>query len=246
MVVGGALVLLAVAILFTALDLPVSALIKVAVWSPAILCMAALLLLFVSAGPRRVVVTALALLLTGCLGLVATHRLVAPLFWWTFLAGILGLIGLLLTVSGLRASEHSPQLRSPGAPVVRWSFWRSKTLDPVPDDASAVAVTVCMADVVIDLPHAGVKTIELDVSILFGGITVRVPRMLQPSEVVIHRAFLLTAGKLRTALPSPPTGAGMPPALSVGIVGVGGDVVVRHELDLDQPQVGEKTTPPGS
>lgn len=232
-VVGGLLVLLAAAILLAALGVPISALTDVAIWSPATLCVAGLLLLLVSAGPRRVVVAAVALLITGCLGLTATHGVVGLLFWWVLLAATLGLIGMFLAVSGLRATEYPLRLGSPGAPLVQRTFWRSKRFDSVPDTASAIAVTACMADVTIDLPHAGVKIVELDANILFGSITVRVPRTLPPSDVVIHRAFLLAAGRLRTSLPPPSAELGMPPALSIGVLGVGGDIVVRHELDLD-------------
>jgi hypothetical protein len=243
-VFGGALVLAAVALLFAVLDAPASALAEAAVWSPATLCGVALLLLFVSAGPRRVVVTAMVLLLAGCLGLVATHRLAGSLFWWLTFVGALALTGLLLAVSGMRGPEQAEQPSSPGAPVVRRSFGHSGTLRPVPDDASAIAVTAFFADVVLELPHAGVKAVELDASVFFGSICVQVPRTLRPEKVATHRAFLLAAGRLSTAPPASTAAGSMPPALSVVVVGVGGDVAVRHELDVEHPALGETSAEP--
>jgi len=227
------LILAGVTVLLAVLGVPPSAVVEAAVWSPAILCVAALAVLLVSAGSRRIVVTALVLLVAGCLGLVATHRLVGLSFWLVCFAGTLALVGSLLVVSGMRRSESLGRPRAPGAPIALRRFGRSGPVEPVPEDATAVAVTACFADVIVALPHAGetAEGIELDATVLFGNITVHLPPILPPDQVVMRRAFVLTAGRLRVAAPPPPTAPKDAPALLIVVIGVGGDVELRHEPD---------------
>ena len=241
MLLGAALVGFALTILFVRLELPSSVLIGVAKWSPMILILIAFLLLVAATGPRRVVFASLLLALVGCLGLIATHGVVGSQFWWLLLAGLLACAGGILVMSGVR-SRKQPNNTRPGAPIVRRRFWRSGTVDQVPAEADAIALTACFADVVLELPYAGqLRNIELEITVVFGTVIVRVPKELERTEVVMHRPFVLGAGRLTT---SPPLSNAVntlnedepapPPALTAVVVGLGGDAAVRHDLDNAQ------------
>jgi hypothetical protein len=204
----------------------------VAVWSPVLFCVVGVVLLLVSVGPRRIVVTALMFLLLGCLGLVATHRVLGAVFWWVSLAATLTLAGLFFVVSGIRSPVRPEHQRRPGAPLVLRRFWRAGPDWSVPQDTEAVAVTACFADAVLDLAHVGKQVaVEVDVTVVFGDVTVRVPRAVPEDLVVTHHAFVLTKRGLAAA-PLPKREPGKPkPVLTVVVIGIGGAVTVLRELD---------------
>jgi hypothetical protein len=89
-----------------------------------------------------------------------------------------------------------------------------------------VSVTVCFADVTIELPYAGAPdNVEIEATILFGRIAFLAPHV-REQDAIVHRAFVITGRKLITK-PPPLKLAGKSPPLSVSLIGVGGDMVVQ-------------------
>lgn len=235
---GIALCAASLAIILMVLQVPREAVVQLGVWSPAVLCATALWLLVKSAVPRRIALTALTLLLAGGLGLTATHHLAGPKFWFLLLAGALAIAGATLARSGIRpATAAAPSPDRPGAAVTYRRLGRSGMLPPVAEGTNAVAVTACFADVVLELPHVGVDVVEVDATIIAGSITVLAPNLRQ-SDVVVHRAFVLSHGVLTTTPPQPRADVNVP-LLTIVLVGLGGDVVVRCSPGDQDPPAGE-------
>lgn len=223
-IAGGLLILLAAVVVFTALGAPLSVLTTMVVWSPVLLCVAGVVVLLTAVTPRRVVVIGLTLLLIGGLGLAASHRLVDAVVWWSGLTAVLVLGGLFLIMSGLRGPAAD---RRPGAPLVCRRLFRNEPALTVPTGTVAIAATVWWADVVLDLPYVSRKVpVEVDATVMFGHLTVRVPDEVPEKRIVRHDAFVMTrrelkANRLQVREPEEPT-----PLLTVVAVGVGGTVKV--------------------
>jgi len=240
--VGTTLVVAAVAIVLAVFDLLVSALSLLARWSPALVCLAGLVILLLTAKPRSSAVVAVSLLLAVGLGLVATHQLARASFWWVCIAVALALCGLVIIFTGVAGSPARDQPPLPGHPLVLHSF-REK-VHTVPQDTAAIAITACFSDVALELPHVKKMDVEVDVTVFFCDINVRVPHDFSHEQVKLRRAFLLTGGKLITEAPepAPPTpnkGNNFPlPKLSIVVVGAGGQVTlgVADALAENSPQ----------
>ena len=228
MVCGIVLCVVGSAVVLMVSGVPWSAVANAIEWSPALLCVGGFYILIRSAAPRRVLVAALALLVTGSIGLAATQHLFGRLVWWCLLAAVMVAVGSLLIRSGIRSGERKSSSR--GAAVNRRSFWRSGALRPIDvdgdDGPKALAIGTFFADVDITVPD---MVQEIDATAISGLITLRVPD-LRESEVVVRPAFVLTRRGLTTT--APPANSGAQSLLTVVIVALGGDVKMRYGGDL--------------
>jgi hypothetical protein len=230
---GAALLLIGVVVAALALGVPGSTLRSALSWSPALLCVAGLWILYNYVRPRSVVLIALILMVAGGLVLVGIRQLAGPTFWVICIAIALVTVGLRLILVASRGQGELVSTLAAGDTFVVRRFRPGTVV--APREANAVAIAVGFVNVELELPHADDVSLEVDATVVLGSLRVLVPKTLPPERCTVRHAFSVTGSGVRIDSFDAPEEADpdilSPAKLSIVVVGLVPKVRVEHALE---------------